>query len=243
MDRDDVLEWEQLANRVGEDVVRRGPGVRLVTVLDRRPLVPAHGTGARVGQQVDQDMLGAHLEEVEGGFSEIPATLGAGAHPQRLHRMDPERLEDRAEGGLVHAAHRRVVRPRAEGMRGGPPSALRLCAVVAHRPGISGLARSSKSASPAGRSPSRSCANGCAFSMSNEIGRRRALQIGSLGLRRGGSDRRSGNLAMGRRTGVRLAAVQPRQSSSVRCGPGEGIPPGCPFGGMPRRMRTNVSPQ
>ena len=44
-----------------------------------------------------------------------------------------------------------------------------------------GLARSCRSASPAVRSPSRSCAIGCECSMSNEIGRRRALQIAGVG--------------------------------------------------------------
>ena len=64
VDRDDVLEGEELAHRVDEDVVGGRPGIRLVPVLDRRPLVAAHRPGARVGQQVDEHVLGTELEEV-----------------------------------------------------------------------------------------------------------------------------------------------------------------------------------
>ena len=100
---DDVLEREQLAHGVAEHVVRRRAGVGLVAVLDRRPLVAAHRAGARVGEQVDQHVLGVHLEQVVAGPDHGRLRCCARGHPQRLHRVDPERLDDRAEGRCAHA--------------------------------------------------------------------------------------------------------------------------------------------
>ena len=67
--RDHVLEREQLLHRVAEDEPRRRPGVGLVAVLDRRPLVAAHRAGAGVGEQVDEDVLRPQLEQVEAGLA------------------------------------------------------------------------------------------------------------------------------------------------------------------------------
>ena len=61
---DDVLEGEELLDRLEEPVPGRGPCVALVAVLDGGPLVAAHGAGAGVGQQVDDDVIRVQVEEV-----------------------------------------------------------------------------------------------------------------------------------------------------------------------------------
>ena len=99
---DHVREGEQLLHGLLEDRVRGGAGVRLVAVLDRRPLVPAHRPGAGVGEQVDQHVLGPQLEEVVVGGGQMPAALGLRGQPHRLDRVDPERLDDGAELAVAH---------------------------------------------------------------------------------------------------------------------------------------------
>jgi hypothetical protein len=48
-------------------------------------------------------VLGAQLEEVEARRPDVVAALGSGRHGERLDGVDPERLDDRAEGCVVHA--------------------------------------------------------------------------------------------------------------------------------------------
>ena len=59
---DHVAEREQLGHGLEEDEPRGRAGIGLVAVLDRRPLVPAHGAGARVGQKVDEHFTRARLK-------------------------------------------------------------------------------------------------------------------------------------------------------------------------------------
>ncbi len=92
---DDVAEREEVLDRLQEGVPRRGARVALVAVLDGRPLVAAHGAGAGVGEQVDEDVVGVEVEEVEAGLLDGEGTLGAGGDPDRLDGVDPERLDDR----------------------------------------------------------------------------------------------------------------------------------------------------
>ena len=61
---DHVLEGEELLDRLQEPIPRRRPGIALVAVLDGGPLVAAHRAGARVGQQIDDDVLGVDVEQV-----------------------------------------------------------------------------------------------------------------------------------------------------------------------------------
>ncbi len=93
--RDDVREREQLLDRLEEHVPRRRAGVRLVAVLDRRPLVAAHRAGARVGQQVDEHVLGVDREQVEAGRLERRLALVARGDADGLDGVDAERLDDR----------------------------------------------------------------------------------------------------------------------------------------------------
>ena len=113
--RDHVLEREQLLHRLEEAKPRRRARVALVTVLDRSPLVARHRTGARVGEEVDQHLVRGQLEEVEVDRRHGRAPLLLGRQPQRLHGVDPERLDDRLEAqAVIDATSRRPApdRPR-----------------------------------------------------------------------------------------------------------------------------------
>ena len=57
--RDDVLEAGDVVDRVAEAEVRRAAGVGLVSAHHPAPLVRAHGTGAGVGEQVDDHVVRA----------------------------------------------------------------------------------------------------------------------------------------------------------------------------------------
>ena len=98
-------------DRLQEAEPRRAAGVGLVAALDARPLLGAHGTGARIGQEVDEDVGGVEVEQVvarpQGGLA-----LGDGGQADGLNGLDPERLDDRPP--TFHS-----VRIRAEGRRGG----------------------------------------------------------------------------------------------------------------------------
>ena len=93
--RDDVREREQLLDRLEERVPRRRAGVRLVAVLDRRPLVAAHRPGSRVGQQVDEHVLGVDREQVPARRLERRRALVARGDADGLDGVDAERLDDR----------------------------------------------------------------------------------------------------------------------------------------------------
>jgi hypothetical protein len=60
--RNDMAERPQLGDRGEEAEPRRGAGIRLVAALDAGPLLGAHGTGPRVGQQVDEDVGRVEVE-------------------------------------------------------------------------------------------------------------------------------------------------------------------------------------
>jgi hypothetical protein len=78
-----------------EPVEAAGPGVALVAEHDGRPLPGAHGAGARVGEPVEEHVLGPELENVELGGGEEIFPLDAGGHADGLDRLDPERLDER----------------------------------------------------------------------------------------------------------------------------------------------------
>ena len=97
-----------------EAIPGRRAGVALVAVLDRRPLVAAHRARARVGQQVDDDVVGVDVEQVVAAPSSSAAWRSSTRrHPDRLDRMDAERLDDRlpAVHGTDSSASSRPRRP------------------------------------------------------------------------------------------------------------------------------------
>ncbi len=97
MRRDHVLERKQVLDALEEPEPRRRSGVALVTALDRRPLVARHRTRPRIGQEVDQHVLGAQREQVVPGTPHGLSSLFRSGHHEGLDRVDPERLDDRLE--------------------------------------------------------------------------------------------------------------------------------------------------
>ena len=93
--RDDVTERHQLAHSRLEPVVGRGAGIGLVAPHHGRPLLRAHRAGAGIGQQVDDHVVGVDREQVPARFLEQRPPLGGRREPDRLHHLDPERLDDR----------------------------------------------------------------------------------------------------------------------------------------------------
>ena len=77
------------------------PGVALVAALDARPLVAAHGARARVGEQVDEHVVGVEVEQVVARRLEGRRALLDGRQPDRLDGVDAEGLDDRLPA--VHA--------------------------------------------------------------------------------------------------------------------------------------------
>ena len=82
-------------------------------MLERGPLVAAHRPGPGVRQQVDEDVVRVEREEVPSGGLDRRRPLVTGREPDRFHRVDTERLDDRPV--LVHRCEHRRVRDRRDG--------------------------------------------------------------------------------------------------------------------------------
>jgi hypothetical protein len=65
--RNDVPEREEISYRFLELVERRRPGIALVAVLYGSPLVTAHRACARVSEEIDQNVVGMKVEQVQAG--------------------------------------------------------------------------------------------------------------------------------------------------------------------------------
>ena len=65
---DKVLEPKDLADGFFQPEVRPRSGIGFVTQHDRCPLRLAHRAGARVGQQVNEDIFGVQVEYIETRF-------------------------------------------------------------------------------------------------------------------------------------------------------------------------------
>jgi hypothetical protein len=94
---DDVREREELLHGLQEDEPGRRARVALVAPLDRRPLVARHRPGAGVREEVDEDVVRVEVEQVEPRLADPLPPLLLGEEAERLHRVDPERLDDRVE--------------------------------------------------------------------------------------------------------------------------------------------------
>ncbi len=110
----DVTEREQLLDGLEEPIPAGAAGVRLVTALDAGPLLGAHGAGARIGQEVDEHVVGVEVEQVVARGLQGGLPLLDGGEPDGLDALDPEGLDDR-----VPAIHHVRIRGRAAGV-GGP---------------------------------------------------------------------------------------------------------------------------
>lgn len=128
MDGDDVGHAGEPADDGCEPLIRRAPGVGLVTSLDPRPLLRRHRPRAGVSQQVDEDVATPEPEQVVSDFCQRPFALGDVREVQGLDRLDPEGLDDRVPSVEMHRAPS-VLLPSATSPRkpsGPPPCALTL---------------------------------------------------------------------------------------------------------------------
>ena len=98
---EDVLHPGERVRDLLQPEVALGARVRLVAAHHRGPLLRAHRPGAGVGEQVDDDVVGLHGEEVVVRLLEDEAALRGRGHADGLDDLDAERLDDGAgHGGL-----------------------------------------------------------------------------------------------------------------------------------------------
>src|SRR6266536_2365655 len=101
MGRDDVAVAEYFLNGIFETIEAAAAGVALVAFHDGGPLVRGHGSGAGVGEQVDQDVVGGKKEEVVvRGFEELLA-LGAGGPVKGLDAFNAKGFDDGLDGHKI----------------------------------------------------------------------------------------------------------------------------------------------
>ena len=74
-------------------------GIGLVALHHACPLVRAHGAGAAVGHEVDDDITRAEQERVVVRFLEVFHAFRLGAEADGFHALDAEGLDD---GAVVH---------------------------------------------------------------------------------------------------------------------------------------------
>ena len=118
-------EREQVLDGLEEREPAGAAGVALVAALDRGPLVAAHRARAGVGQQVDQDVGRVEVEQVPARGLERRLALRLGGQPDRLDRVDPERLDDRLPA--VHGGEDTRLRRPGPLRRSRPDGTLRAC--------------------------------------------------------------------------------------------------------------------
>ena len=69
-------------------------GVALIATHDVGPLLLAHGGGARIGQKIDEHVLGAQVEQVVVGLFQQGAPFGHAGHADGLYGLDAEWFDD-----------------------------------------------------------------------------------------------------------------------------------------------------
>ena len=86
--RQEVGHAEEVVHDLLQPEVGRGAGVALVARHHGRPLAVAHRARARVGQQVDGDLVAAQFEEVVFRFADPLLAFGTGRGTDRLGHLD-----------------------------------------------------------------------------------------------------------------------------------------------------------
>jgi hypothetical protein len=94
--RDDMPVAEDVLHRVAKAVKATAPGITLVAFHDCGPLVRGHGSGTRIREEVNQDVVGRQQEEVVVGGLEKALALGARRPADRLDTLDAKGLDDGA---------------------------------------------------------------------------------------------------------------------------------------------------
>jgi hypothetical protein len=80
--------------------------IALIAFHDAGPLVGGHGAGSRVGEQIDEDVVGFEKEEVVVRGAEKLFTLGASGPADGLDALDAEGLDDGLGGHGVFLVSR-----------------------------------------------------------------------------------------------------------------------------------------
>lgn len=99
--REKVFESENVIHRRFETMVGTRPGVRFVAEHHCRPLVLAHRARARIGQQVDENILGLKREDVVTGGLNGGLALGRRWQADGFDGFDAEGFGRIVGGHLV----------------------------------------------------------------------------------------------------------------------------------------------
>jgi hypothetical protein len=92
---DHMLIAEDVLDGVAEAIEAAAAGVALVTLHDRSPLPRGHRAGARVGQQVDEHIVGGKQKQVVVGGPQQLFALFARGPADRFHTLDAKWFDDR----------------------------------------------------------------------------------------------------------------------------------------------------
>ncbi len=103
---DDVLVAEDILDRRAELLEAAAAGVAFVPFHDGRPLVSGHGSGAGIGEQVDEDIVGGEEEEVVVRGAEQLLALRAGGAANGFDAFDAEGFDDGAGHDFSFLTHR-----------------------------------------------------------------------------------------------------------------------------------------
>jgi hypothetical protein len=95
MGGDNVLVPEDVLHGVAELIEAAAAGVAFVAFHNGRPLVGGHGSGAGIGEQVDEDIVGGEEKKIVAGGAEQLLALHAGGPANRFDAFDAERFDDR----------------------------------------------------------------------------------------------------------------------------------------------------
>ena len=87
---------ENILNGLAKALKALAAGVALVAFHDRRPLVRGHGSGAGIGQQVNQNVGGRKQKQIVVSGAEKLFPLRTSRPSDRLNALDAERLDDGA---------------------------------------------------------------------------------------------------------------------------------------------------
>ncbi len=98
MGRDDVLVVEDVLNGLTKVIKAASAGVALIAFHHARPLSRGHGTGAGVGEQIDQHVIGGQEKQIVVGGAQQLFALRARSPMNRFHALDSEGFDNGFHG-------------------------------------------------------------------------------------------------------------------------------------------------
>jgi hypothetical protein len=91
---DNMLKRHQVSHSRFKPFKRRTSGVRFIALHNRTPLTGAHAAGARVGEQIDNNIFRIEFKNVVISRFDKGFALGAGGHFDGFYRFNAERFDD-----------------------------------------------------------------------------------------------------------------------------------------------------